>query len=324
MDRNTDQTNFWLGWKATCAAQDCANPKRLLQACGGDLEAVGIVPADAEAVAELARDVIGALNASFRQALDYYGGLHRHRRVSEYADEARGWSAEHPERGSAFHIVEGKLYAHETSKGRPFKDYLFEDAAARGGGMGKNLFGYLKWVAWRSCAKKSFGKEDRLEERTNDEGQPMEEDEGSTADRNDLYSLQADLRTDIRLAEENLVKFFDGKKRDGDWDSDQWISLYCAFHGLPLFSPGVAALCGKRKTMLAKARDRAVGDLASALRCDAGIRDRAIRAALTTRGAAILDAAMEDMPFFPELERLLADKDGKNGGGSENARPGDL
>lgn len=298
MDKQTDLTNFWLGWKATCAIRDCMNKDKLISKCNEKIarqeaaEAFKRVINDADSVTKLANEVVKSTNAEFVSKLNYFsnGG----RRSSIYGDEVAAWK-EHC--GSAFEIVEGELYGKDTINGQPFKSYLFEQIGTRKGNLSGNLFGYIKFMI-RSIARNSFGHEEGLVEREDDEGEKLDADVGSTADRSDVYSRSPELNQEIKEVEKFFSEYID--ELAGEWDKDYWISLYAGLNKMPINNPDVRALCKRSKSALADVSREAMGNLLLALR--GRFSDRAIGGALGGGMQTVLEKKIGNMDFFPALE----------------------
>ncbi|MBO4287180.1 MAG: hypothetical protein J5985_03320 [Kiritimatiellae bacterium] len=323
MDKNTDQTKFWLAWRATCAAIDCTDSVVLESKCKENPEAYKDVLSDIPGTTELALEMIRSTNSKFENAVKYFSNLYGKRRNSDYADEVAGWQDGDPKRGCAFAILESKLYASESIKGHPFKDYLFETIGNRDRGLSGNICGYINSML-RTIARDSFSKTECIEERVDDEGRVLETQDASTDSRSDFSSLPPCQKVEI----DEVVEFF-GQYVDelgspcGDkpsaWDKDNWISVYCALHEIPINNPEVRALCRHGKSMLAEIRNKTVANLLSALRERAS--DRAIAWAIMTGAVqSLLAGKMKDMPFYPDLERVRESLQKKRFGEAENHR----
>ena len=326
MDSNTDQTKFWLAWHATCAAVDCTDASVLEKKCKEqpNPKKYAEVLADIPGTVRLASDIIKSTNYKFKKALSYFNDLYGKRRNSDYADEAAGWQDGVPGQGCAFTVLESKLYANETISGRPFKDYLFEDIGGRAGCLSGNICGYVNMML-RTVARDSFGKVPRIEEREDEEGNPLEFQGHSTENRNDLFSLSPSLRRDVNEVVEFFGKYVDELGLpDGDepaaWDQDHWISIYCALHVIPINNPEVRALCRRGKSMLAELYRQTVGNLLLVLRKRLKASDRAIAWAMEGIVQSLLDEKMRGMPFYADLERIRKSRLEKNSDEAENVR----
>lgn len=309
MNSETDLTNFWLGWKATCAIRDCADKTKLVTKCnekmvaGESVDVFSGVVADAENVVKLAKDVIKSTNAEFVSKLNYYsfGG----KRTSVLGGEISAWK---DDVGSAFELVESHLYAKQQIKGRPFKSYLFEDIGTRKGCLSQNLYGYVQLMI-RSIVESSFGKESPIEEKEDDEGKKQEADVGSTEDR-----FAADTRSPELNHEVSEVRTFFGKYIDelvGQWDDDHLIALYAGLHQLPINNPEVAALCRRSKSALAEVSRKTLGNLLLSLR--GRFSDRAIGGALEGEMQGVLVEKIRSKPYFSQLEEIWRKKYGRAG-----------
>lgn len=323
MDKDTDQTNFWLAWHATCSAASCVEEGSLRNACGGDQAKYGDVLADLSETQKLAREMIDSTNNKFKKALAYYNDVFRGRVDSEFADEVTNWKRGDPSSGCAFSLLESWLYAQESIKGRPFKDYLFEEVANRSGGECKNLTGYINQTL-RTLAKKSFSKACRREERVDDEGNVLEDPIAASDLRSDMSSLSPHLIADIHHVAEFFAKYIDelGTPKGDEpavWDEDNWISLYCALHQIPINTPKVASLCRRGHSALSIVYKQTVGNLLLVLRKRLKASDRAIARAMDDEVPRILDERMENMPFYTELEAIRLGRIKKVDGGAENA-----
>ena len=308
MNETTDQTNFWLGWRATCAAADCTDVAKLSKACEQDPQSYWTVLSDLEGTAALSMEIIKSMNKKFKESMAFFNNLYGKRRNSEFMDEVDGWSDTSPRDGCAFMLLEEYLYDKKAIKGRPFKNYLFEDVGGRSGGLGPNLCGYAK-LTLRTIARNSFSKALRDLPREGNDGELLPENEGSTEERVDLTSLPANERAEIN----EVIRFFgeyvdELGSSDGDespaWDQDHWISIYCALHQMPINNPDVAGLCRRSKSMLAVVYKQTVNNLLLVLRKRLRASDRAIARAMDTGIPAILDEKMKGMPFYGELEAI--------------------
>jgi hypothetical protein len=325
MDSNTDQTNFWLAWHATCAAVDCTDGVTLESKCRKqpDPKVYKDVLSDISGTTKLALEIIGSTNLKFKNALNYFSGLYGKRRNSEYSDEAAGWQDDAPRQGCAFMVLESKLYAKKTISGRPFKDYLFEDVGNRADGLSKNICGYVIKTL-RTIARDSFSKTERLEERVDDEGNVLEPQVDSTEKRDDLFSLSPRVKRDVAEVVEFFGRYVDELgSPEGDepaaWDQDNWISIYCALHEIPINNPEVRALCRRGKSMLAEVYKQTVGNLLLVLRKRVKASDRAIAWAMTGGVQSLLDEKMKSMPFFADLERIRKNRHQTASDGAENS-----
>lgn len=309
MDSKTDLTNFWIGWKATCAIRDCTDKAKLVEKCNEKIaqkESIGDfkeVVDDSDNVVRLANEVIKSTNVEFINKLNYFsqGG----KRSSVYGGEVDAWKANC---GSAFEILEGEFYEKQTIKGQPFKSYLFENIGKRKGCLSGNLFGYIK-LTIRSIVRNSFSKELEIEERENDEGDKVEVDVGSTYDRSDVHSRSAELNLEIKQVGEFFARYIE--ELGEEWDRDHWISLYAGFNRLPVNNPEVAALCKRSKSALAELSRKTMGNLLQALR--GRFSDRAIGGALEGVLQDALDKKIGGMDFFSPLEQVWKKRNGSAG-----------
>lgn len=323
MDRDTDQTVFWLAWHETCSAAACVDGETLKKSCCGDSTRYSEIIDNLSETQKLARDMINSTNKEFKKALDYYNGVYKGRVNSDFADEVTNWRRGDPSFGCAFTLLESWLYAKESIKGRPFKDYLFEDVASRSGTVCKNLNGYVKRALW-TLARNSFSKVYRREEQIDDEGNVLEDDIPREGLRDDYYSLPSYLMADINRVVDFFGEYIDelGSPRNGEpavWDEDNWISLYCALHQIPVNTPKVATLCRRGHTAVSVVYKQTVGNLLLVLRKRLKASDRAIARAMETGVPQILDERMKNMPFYVELEAIRRERIKKADGEAENA-----
>lgn len=302
MDKNTDQTNFWLGWKATCAIRDCMNKTQLVKKCEEELAKPGAsevyreVIDNADGVAKLAQDIVASTNMVFINKLKCYGA--EGKRISLYGDQAANWTNENS--GSAFELVEGNLYAKKPVNGRSFKSYLFEQIGVRKGGLSKNLYGYIKSMLLTMGRDSFKGAEVKVDPPTNDEGEEMEPDWGSTEDRVDVFSRSAELNLEISQVGEFFKEYID--ELGEDWDDDYWIVLYTGFNQMPIHNSEVAALCRRKRSALSEIGSKTMNNLLKALR--ERFSDRAIGGALAGDMQEILAKKIEKKDFYPRLEAL--------------------
>lgn len=307
MDKNTDQTNFWLAWHATCAAASCVDKDVLMRACQADRTKYSEVIEHLPETVKLSKEMIRMTNGIFKKALAYYDNVYKGHN-SDYVDEVAGWTDENFASGCAFTILESAFYAKESIKGRPFKDYLFEDEAGRPGGMCKNLAGYIKRTL-RSLARISFSKFSRLAVPKNDEGEELEEQIAVSESWQDDYSLSPELKLDIHAVEERFAQYIDalGFPQDGEpavWDGDHWISIYCFLNYLPINTPEVAKLCQRGHSALSVVYRKTVNNLLLDLRKGLKASDRAIGCAMNSGMLEILDKRMKNMPVYAALEAV--------------------
>ena len=127
MNSKTDLTLFWLAWQKTCSVRLCCvgHDQEYLEKCSSNQELVENI----EQVQSLASDVIKSMNKRFNMLLGKNAGM----RLSDFSAESENWRAQGL--GSAFELLESHLYNKQFLNGKPFKVYLFEDAAGRPGGM---------------------------------------------------------------------------------------------------------------------------------------------------------------------------------------------
>lgn len=302
MDKNTDLTNFWLGWKATCAIRDCMNKTQLIKKCKEASvrpDAAAIyqdVIADADGVAGLAQELIEATNREFIGQLKYFGCGGK--RTSVYGDQAANWKEANS--GSAFELVEGVLYEKQGINGRSFKSYLFEQIGGRKGCLSGNLYGYIRDMA-KTLAERSFKAfEEKIEQPKDDEGKELEPDYGSTEDQVDAFSRSPELNLEISQVGEFFKKYID--ELGEDWDDDYWIVLYTGLNKMPIHNHEVAALCKRKKSTLSEIYSKTMGNLLKALRGQ--FSDRAIGGALAGDMQKILDKKIGGKGFYPQLEAL--------------------
>ena len=113
-----------------------AGPLRDFDSVCGELLEDQAVPGEAESTARAAAKPHGAAISIFRD-------------VAEAISQRRS-------RTHAFHLLETFLYNKDKIEGKPFKNYLFEDAVENGSGVGA-LWGYLRTTIVRMVTK-SFEK----------------------------------------------------------------------------------------------------------------------------------------------------------------------
>lgn len=320
MNNTTDQTNFWLAWHATCAAVSCTERPALEKACAADVDRYGSVLSNLDETQKLAREIIASTNFSFRKAMDYLRKRMGNRN-SDLIDEMSGWLDGSPGNGCAFMLLEGQLYANETIKGRPFKDYLFEDIATRAGGIGANLFGYVKAMLF-DVAKKSFCKTLHYEPKVGDDGKPIDDVNLSTDKSDGFMDILPSDQAEVSDVSEFFGHYVDerGSPRGGkspEWTRDNWIALYCALHQIPVSTADVASLCCHKKSAVALISKKTLGELLLSLR-RRPFSDKSIARAIQSRIPDILDEKMKGMPFYADLERIRVGRI-KNGAGVENA-----
>jgi len=316
MNNTTDQTNFWLAWQATCAAVDCTERGSLKKACDKDQVKYKRVLDDLEGTQKLAREMIASTNFKFKKAL-FYCRERMGNRNSDLVDEMSGWSDGSPQSGCAFTLLEGQLYANETIKGRPFKDYLFENIATRAGGMGVNLNGYVKRMLY-DIAKKSFCKAPNYEPVVDEDGEIVDNVTKSADVPDEFMALPPNDQAEVAEVSEFFSHYVDERsaqrgERPPEWTRDNWIVLYCALHQIPVSTPDVASLCCHKKSAVALISKKTMGELLLCFR-NRPFSDKSIARAVQSRIPGILDEKMKEMPFYADLERIRVGRINKGSG----------
>ena len=288
-----DLTNFWLAWRKTCSIRLCTESHRgeLRAACEDAPE----LAADAENISRLALKVMGITNARFREMIAVPHGLRR----SEFAEETLSWNAEGA-CGSAFELVESRLYAKQKLNGRKFKDYLFEDIANRPGGIGKNLLGYLNRIL-ATIAEESFG-ENVYEPRVDGDGLPIPPQRISFDGKNDARCC---LTPQQQFEAKEVAEFFGQyvENHSPEWSDDHWVVLFCILHLIPVGGAKIRPLFSRGHDAVNTICNRMKADLLAALQNSFSVA--AIGAALDGPIQDLLDKKMCEKPFYGELQKVF-------------------
>ncbi len=302
MDSTTDMTPFWLAWHRTCAIRLCTKPHmaELYKACADNPELLD----DADNITRLAEEIIGITNSQFKRAISKPHGL----RHSQYEADVASWN-EQSQLGSAFEIMEGRLYAREKINGRKFKDYLFEDIASRSGGISRNLFGYLQRIL-ATIAEESFG-DNVYEPRIRDDGTALPPRrislDGKTEVRQSLLPQQW-------LEAKEVVECFKEymEEHSGPMDDDGWICLFCILNMMPIGGARVRPLLKRKHEAANSLCNRIKRELLHVLRQQFSVT--AIGAALNGPIQTELEKKIHGMPFFHDLQNIFENErkiDGK-------------
>lgn len=294
MKRDTDLTLFWLAWRKTCSIRLCCAGREheYKEKCGGDPDLCGSM----ETIQGFASSVIDSMNDRFHLLLRKESEV-RGARLSSLDSEAR---ARGSDLGSAFELLESHLYAKQFLKGKPFKDYLFEDAAGRPGGMNRNLFGYLQRVM-ATVVHESYG-ENVYRPSQDENGKDIEPAKISLSGHTETRPTDTPYEyAEMHEVEEVFRQYLSSHGKD--WDADHWLVLFCILNVLrvgseniqPLFSKGHQTnnvLCGKmRSELLVLLRE--------------GFSDKAIGMALNGSLQAILDEKVLKMRWYGDITKIL-------------------
>ena len=294
MNSNTDLTLFWLAWQKTCSVRLCCagHDQEYLEKCSLNQELVESI----EQVQTLASDVINSMNRRFNMLLSKNDGL----RLSEYSAESKNWGAKGA--GSAFELLESHLYNKQFLNGKPFKAYLFEDAAGRPGGMNRNLFGYLQRILATMVAE-SYG-ENVYQPLKDEDGREVEPAQISMDGQRELVSpYTPEEGVEIHEVEESFRRYL--AENGPSWDSDHWLILFCMLNLLPVGSEKI------RKRGLFYKGHQTINIWFSQMRSELlawlrdGFSDKAIGMAFNGNLQAILDINVQKMPWYCDIISIL-------------------
>ena len=292
MDSNTDLTLFWLAWQKTCSVRLCCagHDQEYLEKCSSDRELVENI----EQVQSLASDVINSMNRRFNMLLNKNAGM----RLSDFSAESGNWSAQGV--GSAFELLESHLYNKQFLNGKPFKAYLFEDAAGRPGGMNRNLFGYLQRIL-ATMIDESYG-ENVYQPSLDEDGREIEPAQVSLDGRKALASpYTPEESVEIHEVEAAFRRYL--TEHGSSWDSDHWLVLFCMLNLLRVGSEKVRPLFSKGHQTINVWFVQMRSDLLVWLRD--GFSDKAIGMSLNGNLQAILDDHVQKMPWYCEIKNIL-------------------
>ena len=292
MNSNTDLTLFWLAWQKTCSVRLCCagRDQEYRDKCSSNQELVENI----EQVQGLASDVIISMNRRFNMLLDKNAGM----RLSDFSAESGNWSAQGM--GSAFELLESHLYNKQFLNGKPFKAYLFEDAAGRPRGMNRNLFGYLQRILATIVAE-SYG-ENVYQPLKDEDGREIEPAQVSLDGRKALASpYTPEEGVEIQEVEDAFRRYL--AEQGASWDSDHWLVLFCMLNLLRVGSEKVRPLFSKGHQTINVWFTQMRSDLLSWLR--EGFSDKAIGMSLNGNLQAILDDAVRNMPWYCEIKNIL-------------------
>jgi len=217
MSEMIDLTEAWLDWKETCAINKCKPVNK------GNIAKVaqGIIK---RKIDSLPSNIVSTWQPYLKNVSDF----------------------------SVFNEVEVMLYKQDKIKGRPFKDYIFEDIGKRAGGFGKNVTGYLmitlkhlfqKTLVNDLVVKASDDKDNNPNAEEDRARQPEEliDEEDSTIQGNDEKSIDEIVS--------NLVRKIIWEK----WDDDIRLGFFCMMNSIPLSNPDIQPLFKRKKSALADA-----------------------------------------------------------------------
>lgn len=251
-----DWTPFWIGWQVSCSIDICKNPAQFRRACrdrlqpGCNYENLANLAKQAEEIAELARNADTAYSTFAFELL------------KSYQENSDVLTNDFSENGRGFQELENWLYKKGEIKGKPFKVYLFQDAATRSGGMSRNLNGYFMKILERHILQNTLFKESRRNKGINGKGlriisMPQTVDEnGNVSDQEFSYPENIAngwlLSAETHVQTEEIEKWFSeflGRKAN-EWKGKEiyWIALYVLFFGMVLSNVHVLQLAGVEKS----------------------------------------------------------------------------
>ena len=292
MNSNTDLTLFWLAWQKTCSIRLCCtgHEREYVEKCSSDR---GLTDNIAQ-VQTLASDIINSMNRRFGMLLGKDVGM----RLSDFSTESENWG--HQGMGSAFELLESYLYNKQFLKGKPFKAYLFEDAAGRPGGMNKNLFGYMQRIM-ATMIHESYG-ENIHQPMIDEDGREIEPAEVSFDGRNVLDAPSSPEEClEVREVEESFRRYL--IEYGTSWDSDHWLILFCMLNLLRVGGEKVKPLFSKGHQTINVWFSQMRSELLAWLR--ANFSDKAIGMSLNGKLQAILDDNVCQMEWYCEIRNIL-------------------
>lgn len=292
MNSNTDLTFFWLAWQKTCSIRLCCSGHE--REYGEKCSSVRELTDNIEQVQTLASEIINSMNRRFGMLIGKDVGM----RLSDFSAESKNWG--HLGTGSAFELLESYLYNKQYLKGKPFKAYLFEDAAGRPGGMNKNLFGYMQRIM-ATMIHESYG-ENIHQPMIDEEGREVEPAHVSLDGKKSLEVVH----TPEECAEMHEVEdAFRGYLVEYGtlWDSDHWLILFCMLNLLRVGSEKVRPLFSKGHQTINVWFSQMRSELLAWLR--ENFSDKAIGMSLNGKLQAILDEKVRQMAWYCEIKNIL-------------------
>lgn len=292
MNSNTDLTLFWLAWQKTCSVRLCCagHDREYLEKCSSNRELVENI----EQIQGLASDVIDSMNRRCNMLLGKSTGM----RLSDFSAESGNWSAQGM--GSAFELLESHLYNKQFLNGKPFKEYLFEDAAGRPGGMNRNLFGYLQRIL-ATMIDESYG-ESVYQPSQDEDGRDVEPAQVSLDGRKSLaFPCTPEECAEMHEVEDAFRRYL--VEQGSSWDSDHWLVLFCMLNLLRVGSERVRPLFSKGHQTINVWFSKMRSDLLVWFR--EGFSDKAIGMALNGNLQAILDDNVQKMSWYCEIKKIL-------------------
>lgn len=327
MDENTDQTNFWLAWRATCAVADCVDAEKLVSKCQMQ-KAYAIsrhrpeeaaeydrVIADADNVVILTKEIVKSTNKVCRKELYRWMGVYDGARVSSLQDKIESWTDSNPVDGCAMMEMEADRYNKKEIMGKAWKSYLFEDIRNRPGGQNCNLFGYVKSMI-ATMTKESFSKEELFREKTDGRG-TLVPTKPIVVDSDAQKPLTSALAAEVCQVVSFFGEYVDKESANADkWDEDHWICLYCHLNDIPINTPAVAELCKRGKTAISELYDELFFDMWRSIRNANGLHGKisysAVARAMSANLARELDCKMSRISVHERLEEIRKRREWKN------------
>lgn len=202
--------------------------------------------------------------------------------------------------GSAFELLESHLYNKQFLNGKPFKEYLFEDAAGRPGGMNRNLFGYLQRIL-ATMIDESYG-ESVYQPSQDEDGRDVEPAQVSLDGRKSLaFPCTPEECAEMHEVEDAFRRYL--VEQGSSWDSDHWLVLFCMLNLLRVGSERVRPLFSKGHQTINVWFSKMRSDLLVWFR--EGFSDKAIGMALNGNLQAILDDNVQKMSWYCEIKKIL-------------------
>ena len=292
MNSNTDLTLFWLAWQKTCSIRLCCSghEREYVEKCSSVRELTDNIVQ----VQTLASEIINSMNRRFGMLLGKDVGM----RLSDFSTESENWGGQG--QGSAFELLESYLYNKQFLKGKPFKAYLFEDAAGRLGGMNKNLFGYLQRIL-ATMNHESYG-ENVYQPSIDEDGREVEPAQVSLDGRKVREAPYSPYEcAEVHDVEESFRGYLIGHELS--WDSDHWLILFCMLNLLRVGSEKVKPLFSKGHQTINVWFSTMRSELLVWLR--ENFSDKAIGISLNGKLQAILDEKVRQMEWYCKIRNIL-------------------
>ncbi len=152
---------------------------------------------------------------------------------------------------SVFNELEAYLYKMDKIKGRPIKEYLFDDIGKRAGGLGNNVSGYLM-TTLEHLFQKTLVK-DLAEQKPDDSNNPnAQEDQARKPEElidEDDSTIQGNDEASIFEPVKKLVI----KIISEEWDDDIRLGVFCKMKNIKITNSHIRPFFIRKKSALAEA-----------------------------------------------------------------------